>query len=127
MSWSFKRTIIGNLVSMKNGRQMIWSQKKIIKSKKALEFEDNVLLQIGANRIPFEGRVGMWATVWYKNPLSDLDVELLKDILQAPKPPRMKGANVIKDDNQICEMHVMKKLDKKNPRIDVELIELGAD
>lgn len=120
-SQNVKITIYGNLASKSNTRQLKWHRQPdgsnrpvYIKSKRALKFEKQAALQItGRHRVGFEGPIFMTAVVYYDSRRPDLDVSLLMDILEK--------AGVYQNDRQIVEQHLYKRLDRNNPRVEVEV------
>jgi len=108
-------TILGQPVSMKNSRQFI-RPGLIIKSKKALQYEKDFLAQIPPKfKLNIESKVMVKVIAYYGSRRPDLDCELICDCLQ-------KGG-VLKNDRQIMEKYFIKRLDKDNPRADIEITE----
>lgn len=112
--WSFEKEVLGTLASMKNGRGFNMAARRSFKKKTALQFEEDFARQVGAGRVPYLGPVLLLARVWYKSPLSDLDVALLCDCLQK--------ANVIANDRQVLQHVTEKTLDRGRPRVWVKLV-----
>lgn len=106
--------IVGNLSSMKNNRERATNRRTgkpmLIKSRKARDWINDAMLQItGEKRIGLTCKVKLVVHVHYRNPQSDLDIELLCDLLQK--------TGVIKNDNQIYEKHSFKHLDETDPHV----------
>lgn len=106
-------TVEGNLLSMKNSRRIVRNPKTgrvmVIKSRQALEYEKSFLLQVPKRvRLSFTDPVSLEVVVWYQSRRSDLDIELLKDLLQK--------ADVIGNDRQIVHMRAWKLIDRVRPR-----------
>lgn len=118
-SQKVKLTIYGNLASKSNTRQLKWHKgpdgkpKPVyIKSKRALKFEKQAALQItGKHRVGLDGPLCLTARVFYDSRRPDLDVSLLMDVLEK--------TGVYKNDRQIVEQHLYKRLDPHNPRVEV--------
>ena len=112
--------IRGELASKANSRRLvtIGGKPRFIKSAKALAFEQFALMQIPLDhRINMTGAIRMTATIYYGSLRPDLDPSLLMDILQT--------AGVYKNDRQITQQFLYKKLDRKSPRIELMLEELA--
>ena len=93
---------------------------RLIKKPKALQYEEIALWQLKtqlASHETFQDPVRMTITVWYINKRPDLDVSLIQDILEK--------AGVYKNDRLVHEIHAYKKFDKENPRLEVEIEEIG--
>jgi hypothetical protein len=110
--------IHGKMGSLKNRRRLVKIHGRIIpiKEQSAMDFQTlfDLLCNIarGQNLLPREPitqPVSINATVYYQNPRSDLDIETLCDALQQ--------SDVIQNDNQIYEKHLIKRIDKENPRV----------
>lgn len=112
-------TILGQLASMKNSRQIIYvnGKPRIIPKPEAISWEKTALMQIPADhRIGLEGPIRLTCVVYYANRRSDLDIALVMDTLQ--------HAGVIKNDRSVIEIHATKKLDPSNPRVELVIEEL---
>lgn len=86
-------TILGEVASMKNSRELVFFGKKpaLIKSKKAREYERSAGLQIpAAARQMLTGPVRATMTIYYASQRPDLDEALLLDVLAA-KYKRERG------------------------------------
>jgi len=110
--------ILGHVVSMKNSRRMIPGRgarrPMVIKSQSALEYERIFQAQVPRNaKAQFGQHISAVFVVWYSSRLSDLDVELIKDLLQK--------SGVILNDRQIVEQFCFKRFDKDRPRLFVQL------
>ena len=112
MTWT--GTILGNLVSMKNSRRIVrfGSRPGMVKSKDALAWEKSAKTQLAFLRARplLEGPLEIQVTVYFRSRRSDLDIELLKDVLQG---------YVYANDAQIIRMEAEKLLDVSNPRCEV--------
>ena len=114
--------IQGDLASKANSRKLVTFKGKprFIKSDKARDWERSALLQIPLDhRIGMTGPIIMTATIYYASRRPDLDPSLLMDVLE--------HAGVYKNDRQIIEQHLIKKLDPVNPRVELLLEELRAE
>ena len=113
-------TLSGELASKANSRKlvMIHGKPRFIKSQKALDWERSALMQIPRDHcVQLTGAIRMTATVFYASRRPDLDVSLLMDVLE--------HAGVYKNDRQIVEQHLYKKLDPSNPRVELLIEELN--
>lgn len=142
-------TILGNLPSMKNSRQIVTIGKRpaIIKSKAARSYEASALLQIPvAAKQMLTGPVRFTARIFYDSQRPDLDAGLLLDILaarykrvqgrlvkiadgeyQAEKGERvMISKGVYVNDRQCREIHLYHAIDRVNPRAEVEIEPMEA-
>ncbi len=114
-------TIIGELASKSNSRRLVLRGKhpRIIKSEKALNYEQSAMLQIKMQRgLPetLEGAISAEFHVYYASRRPDLDVSLIQDVLQK--------AGIYKNDRQIVELHAFKYIDKNNPRVLIKINEV---
>lgn len=116
--------ILGELCSKSNSRRIVNRGKhpRVIKSQKALDYEESSSLQIqsqlGAHET-FLGYVGIEFHVWYASRRPDLDISLLQDILEKN--------GIYKNDRQVAEIRAVKYLDKNNPRVFVKVWELDEE
>ena len=142
-------TIIGELVSMKNSRQIVTMGGKpaLIKSADAREYERTALLQIpGAAKVQLTGPVKITIHAYYASERKDLDCALLLDVL-ADRYEKRKGKlqktgageytygpgervlvqkGVVVNDRQFREQHFYWAIDKANPRAEIEIETLTA-
>lgn len=120
-----KFTILGEPASKANSRRLVKLKNKpaLIKSKKALDFEQSALLQIpNSAKQMLTCDICFKAHIFYASRRPDLDESVIMDILQAKIP----NGNVIRrgvylNDRQIKEKHIFWGLDKTNPRVEVEI------
>lgn len=114
--------IKGELASLKNSRQMVPRRSRTgktymapIKSEKAAGWLGSALQQVigKVGLAPITCDVILTATIWYASRRPDLSDELLCDFLQA--------ARIIENDRQIIEKHIFKRLDKADPRVEIEV------
>lgn len=131
--WSYTKTVMGHLPSMKNQRKIAHFQKKggpvrkaVIKSDEAQDYVTGFLWQVRPPKVTFMGPVKLEADIYYRNRACDLDESLLMDCLQVGTE-KNPGAKVIGNDNQIKEKHVRWHFDDKNPRVVLRLTELPAN
>lgn len=117
---SIKFTVLGQPVSMKNQRVIVRSRRGVsmlIKSPHALQYEGCFLMQIPSScRQCLDFPVSVTVTAYYASRRPDLDCELICDCLQ-------KGG-VLKNDRLIIEKHFKKKIDRSNPRCEIEIFKL---
>lgn len=110
--------ILGQPVSMKNGRQIVTNKatgkKMSIKSPEALQYEEDFLKQVpGQLKICIDEPVKVSIVAYYASRKPDLDCELICDLLQK--------SGILKNDRLIHEKHFIKRLDRDNPRCDIRI------
>lgn len=92
----------------------------VIKSSAALQYAQDFDHQIVAEARQGWGSakqpLALEAVVYYRSALSDLSVELLKDLLQ--------DAGVISNDRYVKDEHLWGHLDKDDPRVELRLYAL---
>lgn len=94
----------------------------VIKSAGALKSTNDFIYQLKEQMKGHEtltGIVRLTMIAYYPNNRHDLDDSLICDCLQK--------AGAIKNDRQIVEKILLKKFDKNNPRIKIEIVELPND
>lgn len=96
---------------MYRGRRFLSKDGKAIKDAYAWEIRSQLKID------PIEAKIRADVTFYFKNPRMDID-NALKGLLDC-----MTGI-AYKDDSQILELHVYKKIDKLNPRIEICIQEL---
>jgi hypothetical protein len=126
-------TIRGELASKANSRELVTigpkDKRRTIfrKSDKALGFAHAAALQIPASaRVRMEGKVRMYARIFYTVERPDLDESLLLDILQdhvakdkATGVRYLVQAGVYRNDRQVRRRFVFHGIDRDNPRCEV--------
>jgi len=110
--------IYGNLPRKSNSRRVVKHHRTkkimVIKSENALNYSKSFVLQMLQYKYDLIiSPVILTATIFYQSKRSDLSEELLMDLLQECK--------LIKNDRQIWEKHIYKKIDKENPRVEFEV------
>lgn len=142
-------TILGEVASMKNSRELVFFGKKpaLIKSAKAREYERSASLQIPTEaRQMFAGPVRATITIYYASQRPDLDEALLLDVL-ATKYKRARGRlvriapgeyghapgervlvskGIYINDRQVKEKHIYWGIDKANPRAEIRIEAMQA-
>ncbi len=118
-------TVHGIYVSMKNGRKIVayGGHSALIKKDAALLWEQSIQLQIPRQREAFNGLVELIGDFYYHDKRSDLDENLLKDMIQTKKPGK-PYVGLIRDDNQIKRHSTTWHFDPHNPRVVFQLREL---
>ena len=113
-----KLIIYGEPVSMKNSRKIVrfGNRPGLIKSDAARAYERDVIIQVRTLPRLLEGDLAVTAHVYYKTRRKDLDIELLFDCLQG---------RIYQNDRQIKEKHIYWHLDKKSPRVEIEIKEVA--
>ena len=111
-------------VNAKTGRRMV------IKSEKALLYRDAALQQIPpACRKQLIGSVRVDMRVFYASERPDLDESLILDCLQ-DQFMRVGGKRVLSqrgvycNDRQVREKHIYHRIDKANPRTEIQITEI---
>jgi Holliday junction resolvase RusA-like endonuclease len=126
-------TILGQPASKSNRRQIveIAGKSQLIKSKEALAYEKNALLQIPPRaRLRLVCPVRLTLHIFYETNQSDLDESVVMDVLQnqytrvkvpgqEKKVKTLVQAGVYVNDRQVKEKHVYHGIDKLNPRTEV--------
>lgn len=138
-------TILGEPASKANSRELATvgpkDKRRTIfrKSDKALDFESSALLQIPpAARVRLECEVAVDVRIFYASRRPDLDESVVLDVLQDRWKPAKKDkagneisprtlvqSGVYRNDRQVCEKHVWRRLDKANPRVEIKIRPIG--
>lgn len=121
--------VLGKLPSMKNRRRIIFNKGKprLIKSKQAVDYQNNFHLQIpaeykGLETGSLDEDLAIIIFVWYESRRPDLSVEMLFDCLQyKDKKYPDRSVQIIRDDRYIREVHAFGYVDKMNPRVEFAL------
>jgi len=116
-----KLVIIGQLPRKSNSRRIVTNsatgKPMVIKSKEARDYEMDFEKQIPIRyRQKLDGHLEIKGTVYYRSNRSDLSIELLLDCLER--------SGVIINDRRIVRQEIYKKIDRKNPRVEIEIKEL---
>ena len=123
-------TILGEPASKANSRKIVsfGGRPASIKSEKARNFEQSAILQIpNEAKQMLAGRLRATITIFYASERPDLDESVVLDVLQA----KFKGTGkdrvcvrrgVYLNDRQVREKHVIHGVDRKNPRVEVEIV-----
>lgn len=127
--------ILGEAASKANSRRsvLIAGRPASIKSEKALGFEYSMLRQIPPlARQRLEGPVTISLTIYYRTQRPDLDESLVLDCLQdryigSGEKRQLVQSGVIKNDRQIREKHVYHRIDKNNPRVEIQISPMEGD
>lgn len=129
-------TILGEAASKANSRKVvqIGGVSRLIKGEKALNFERDALRQIPpAARQRLAGPVAVTMRMYYATARPDLDESLVLDIMQdrwsrtkptnpiVPSKRVLLQAGVYQNDRQVCEKHIYHAIDKRNPRVEIEV------
>jgi hypothetical protein len=127
-------TVFGQLVSsknrkiqsVKNGRALSFKNPAVVAYEKAFTAQVPASfrnLRMGSLERPLCATI----TVYYQSARSDLDVNLVYDLLQPPKVVKGGkvrnpfGAGVIEDDRYIRRKVEAARVDKENPRVEIRL------
>lgn len=134
-------TILGQACSKANSRRIvtIGERPSVIKSKEAIAFERDALRQIPPKaKQRLEGPVRVTLRMFYASDRPDLDESIVLDVLQDRYGKRdgpelgEKGtrvllqAGVYRNDRQVREKHVYHAIDKRNPRVEIEVEPMQA-
>lgn len=125
--------IYGEAASKANSRKLVKFGDRMVsvKSDKALAFERDALKQIPpAARQRLESPVSVTLRMFYATERPDLDESLVLDVMQDRfgKTPLVGDtrplvqAGVYRNDRQVREKHVFHAIDRKNPRIEIEVV-----
>lgn len=129
-------TILGEPASKANSRREAVNprtgQRSIIKSKKALNYRDAALQQIPPHaRQQLAGAIRIDIRIYYASRRPDLDESLILDILQ-DQYTNIAGMRVICqrgvyiNDRQVKEKHIYHRIDKRNPRVELQITEIAS-
>ena len=102
-------TIFGEPASKSNSRRlvMIGGKPRFIKSKKALSYGKDFIIQCPTRKDLFTIDLSVAMKIYYKTRRPDLDESLILDLLQG---------RIFKNDRSIKSKHVEHGLDKEQPR-----------
>ncbi len=123
----YKFLILGQPFSKANSRKLVKFGDKpaFIKSDKARQYEEDALRQFMEQmgpKNPMEGPVQVTMTIYYPDYRQDLDPSLILDIMQEKKKDGfVLWQGVYKNDRQVEVMHLYRKVDKTNPRSEIEV------
>jgi Holliday junction resolvase RusA-like endonuclease len=112
--------IKGEPASKANSRKfvLIHGQPRLIKSSKALAYVKLFNAQCPTYTELLTGDVRVDITIWYASRRPDLDESLILDLLQG---------RVYENDRQVKERHVFWRLDRDNPRSEIQVTPLAPD
>lgn len=118
MSW-WSATIAGEPASKANSRKVvkIGGRIRVVKSAKAQLYARTLARQVRPLPELLRGPLIFYATIFYATMRPDLDVSLILDGLQG---------RVYKNDRQVVEMHLVRKLDRTTPRAVVRVETMDA-
>lgn len=117
-----KFTIQGAVPSKSNSYKLTNRGKfaSMYKAKGLKAYEKMFYLQVPAEArgVELKGLLKVFLSVYYTSNRLDLD-NSAKIILDC-----MQDAKVMKNDRQVVELHMYKHIDKKNPRVEIEVKEI---
>ena len=127
-------TSLGEPASKANSRKIvtIGGRPASIKSAKASAYASAAQLQIPAlARVMFEGPVCVTMTIYYASERPDLDESLILDVMQAQYAGAGKSRvcvrrGVYRNDRQVRERHIYHRIDRINPRAEIEVKLIGS-
>jgi Holliday junction resolvase RusA-like endonuclease len=122
-------TILGEPASKANSRKLVTLRNRpaFIKSEKARDFEVMAQLQIPASaRVMLEGELKATIRIFYASERPDLDESVVLDVLQAKFQGKGKQRACVRrgvylNDRKVRERHVYHGIDRKNPRVEIEI------
>jgi Holliday junction resolvase RusA-like endonuclease len=118
-------TILGEPASKANQRQLVnfGERAALIKSKKALAFEQDATYQIPVHaRRMLEGPLRVTLRIFYRTERPDLDESVILDVMQARyKKGHLVRHGVYINDRQVREKHIYHGIDRANPRTEIEV------
>jgi len=139
--------IHGEPASKANSRDIVTRRKRdetgtlksrpmSIKSDKARDYERNALKQIPPRaRVQLAGPVRVTLRIYYASERPDLDESVVLDVMQnryvsvkrrGVKARELVQRGVYLNDRQVREKHIYHGIDRKNPRVEVEIEPLQA-
>ena len=133
---AIKFTVYGEPASKANSRKIVkfGDRPAIIKSKKARSYEHDFAPQCPQLEPPITCDVRVNIYIYYASRRPDLDESVILDCMQtATKLVKMPDGtkerqvlrnNVYKNDRQVKEKHIYHRLDKTNPRAEIEVVPL---
>lgn len=99
----------------------------VVKSPEAQEFEAAAILQIPyMARQMLEGDVRATIKIYYMTARPDLDESIVLDVMQAKYQGKGKARVLVRkgvyiNDRQVKEKHIYHGIDKKNPRVEIQI------
>lgn len=127
--------LLGELASKSNSREVVklGEVSRLIKSKQARRFQADAIRQIPVPaRQRLQGPCAISVKVYYRTERQDLDAELLYDCLQ-DQYAHLNGqrhlvqGGIVRNDRQFREKHTYHHIDKRNPRVEVEIWPISGD
>ena len=117
----------GRNITVSGEKVRVGGRAAVIKSDKALAYVAAFQKQIPrAARAMLTGPVRVTMTIFYASNQPDLDEQLILDCMQ-PTYAKVGGARVMTapgvyvNDRQIVERHTFKRIDRANPRTEIEV------
>lgn len=113
-------TILGKVPSKSNSYMIVnrAGHGSLAKTKALDQYEKRFYLQCPCRGLDIKGYFALKARVFYENNRPDLDnaLKIILDCLQSCK--------VIQNDRYCTEIHAFKFVDKQNPRVEIEIMEV---
>jgi Holliday junction resolvase RusA-like endonuclease len=104
----------------------------VIKSEKALSYARDFRKQVPPRaRLMLKGPIRVTMTIFYASERPDLDESLILDLMQ-PVYKKVRDERVLIDsgvylnDRQVVERHVFRRIDRANPRAEIEVEAIDA-
>jgi Holliday junction resolvase RusA-like endonuclease len=117
----------GRNISVGGEKMRVGGRAAVIKSDKARAYVADFQRQLpSAARLMLSGPIRVTMTIFYASNRSDLDEQLILDCMQ-PTFDKVAGNRVMtrrgvyENDRQIVERHTFKRIDKANPRTEIEV------
>lgn len=125
--------IKGQTYSKSNSRIFAYNNgtPRMFKNPTVAKYVEDARLQIKTQlkeHHAFTGPIKIESTIYYQSRRSDLDISLVQDILEQKIDKKYKVVifeGVYKNDRQVEEIHLIRKIDKENPRVEVIITELS--
>jgi len=117
-----KLIIYGQQPSLKNSKEQAFNKKTghffPVNNPEVKQYIEDFDKQIlGNQRKELDGDLSLVGIIYYRSNRSDLSEELLMDCLEKSK--------VIINDRRIVHKNIYKKIDKNNPRVEIEINQLA--
>ena len=116
-----KLTVLGKVPAKSSGRQLIYNRKTgrpfIISSKETLQYERDFAVQVCAIKCPFTKEDRLSVRLHWFPPDNRQDIDSVpKTVFDC-----LQKCEIIPNDNKFDFMQVLRTVDKKNPRVEIEI------
>lgn len=112
-----------NMIVMLPVKGKPWKKRPtIMKTKAARAWMETAVYQLkkqkkGAGASMIEGPCEVWVQIWRKARIGDVD-NFAKGVLDA-----LQKSEIVRDDKQVLDLYMFKRVDKGNPRYDIAVME----